>query len=51
MAILSGGIIAGDMAWSLIIVGMLMGIGFILMQVKSPMLVAIGMYLPSYNFV
>lgn len=46
MAILSGGIIAGDMAWSLIIVGMLMGIGFILMQVKSPMLVSIGMYLP-----
>ena len=46
MAILSGGIIAGDMAWPLIIVGMLMGIGFILMQVKSPMLVSIGMYLP-----
>jgi putative OPT family oligopeptide transporter len=46
MAILSGGIIAGDMAWSLIVVGMLMGVGFILMQVKSPMLVAIGMYLP-----
>ena len=46
MAILSGGIIAGDMAWPLIIVGMLMGAGFILMQVKSPMLVAIGMYLP-----
>jgi putative OPT family oligopeptide transporter len=46
MAILSGGIIAGDMAWSLIIVGMLMGIAFILMQVRSPMLVSIGMYLP-----
>ncbi len=46
MAILSGGIIAGNMAWPLIIVGMLMGVGFILMQVKSPMLVSIGMYLP-----
>ncbi len=46
MAILSGGIIAGDMAWSLIIVGMLMGAAFILMQVRSPMLVSIGMYLP-----
>ncbi len=46
MAILSQGIIGGDMAWPLIIVGMLMGVGFILMQVKSPMLVAIGMYLP-----
>jgi len=34
------------MAWPLIIVGMLMGLGFILMQVKSPMLVSVGMYLP-----
>lgn len=46
MAMLSEGIIAGEMAWPLIIVGMLMGVGFILMQVKSPMLVSIGMYLP-----
>jgi putative OPT family oligopeptide transporter len=46
MAILSTGIIGGEMAWPLIIVGMLMGVGFILMQVKSPMLVSIGMYLP-----
>ena len=34
------------MAWPLIIVGMLMGLGFIAMQVKSPMLVSVGMYLP-----
>jgi putative OPT family oligopeptide transporter len=46
MALLSQGIVKGDMAWPLIIVGMLMGIGFICMQVKSPMLVAVGMYLP-----
>jgi putative OPT family oligopeptide transporter len=46
MAMLSRGIVEGQMAWSLIIVGMLMGIGFILMQVKSPMLVSVGMYLP-----
>ncbi|MFP4605524.1 MAG: OPT family oligopeptide transporter [Bacteroidales bacterium] len=46
MAILSNGIIGGEMSWPLIIVGMLMGVGFILMQVKSPMLVSIGMYLP-----
>ncbi len=46
MALLSEGIIGGEMAWPLIIVGMLMGVGFILMQVKSPMLVSIGMYLP-----
>jgi putative OPT family oligopeptide transporter len=46
MALLSQGIVGGDMAWPLIIVGMLMGVGFILMQVKSPMLVSVGMYLP-----
>jgi putative OPT family oligopeptide transporter len=46
MAMLSQGIVGGEMAWPLIIVGMLMGIGFILMQVKSPMLVSVGMYLP-----
>lgn len=46
MAMLSRGIVEGQMAWPLIIVGMLMGLGFILMQVKSPMLVSVGMYLP-----
>ena len=46
MAMLSQGIVGGQMAWPLIIVGMLMGIGFILMQVHSPMLVCVGMYLP-----
>jgi len=46
MAMLSNGIVGGEMAWPLIIVGMLMGLGFILMQVKSPMLVSVGMYLP-----
>jgi len=46
MAILSDGIVGGRMAWPLIITGMLMGVGFILMQVKSPMLVCVGMYLP-----
>ena len=34
------------MAWPLIISGMLMGVAFILMQVRSPMLVSVGMYLP-----
>lgn len=46
MAILSKGIVGGDMAWPLIIVGILMAIGFILLRVKSPMLVCVGMYLP-----
>jgi putative OPT family oligopeptide transporter len=46
MAMLSKGIVGGAMSWPLILVGVLMGFGFILMQVKSPMLVAVGMYLP-----
>lgn len=46
MALLSQGIVGGQMAWPLIIVGMLMGLGLILMQVRSPMLVSVGMYLP-----
>jgi putative OPT family oligopeptide transporter len=46
MAFVSEGIVGGGMAWPLIIVGVLMAIGFILVQVKSPMLVCVGMYLP-----
>jgi putative OPT family oligopeptide transporter len=45
-AVLSNGIIAGKMVWSLIIAGMLMGVALILMKVKSPMLIFVGMYLP-----
>lgn len=45
MAMLSEGIVAGRMAWPLIIVGMIMGFGFVLMGVRSPMLVSVGMYL------
>jgi len=45
MAMLSQGIVSSEMAWPLIIVGILLGLGFILMQVKSPMLVCVGMYL------
>jgi putative OPT family oligopeptide transporter len=46
MAALSKGIVGGEMAWPLVIAGMLMGFAFILVQVRSPMLVAVGMYLP-----
>ncbi|MHC1737570.1 MAG: OPT family oligopeptide transporter [Ignavibacteriaceae bacterium] len=46
MAIMANGIVGGDMAWPLIIVGVLMAISFILVKVKSPMLVCVGMYLP-----
>jgi len=46
MALLSKGIVGGDMSWPLLIVGMLLGAGLIMMQVKSPMLVCVGIYLP-----
>jgi putative OPT family oligopeptide transporter len=46
MAALAQGIVGKEMAWPLVIVGMLMGFAFILVQLKSPMLVAVGMYLP-----
>jgi putative OPT family oligopeptide transporter len=46
MASLAQGIVGGDMAWPLIGVGIMLGIALILIQVRSPMLVAIGMYLP-----
>lgn len=46
MALLAQGIVGGDMPWPLVITGILLGFAFIGMQVKSPMLVAIGMYLP-----
>ncbi len=46
MASLAQGIVGGDMAWPLIAAGMLMGLALVMIGVKSPMLVAIGMYLP-----
>jgi len=46
MAMLAKGIVGGQMAWPLIVVGMLMAVAMICMQVKSPMLVSVGMYLP-----
>jgi putative OPT family oligopeptide transporter len=45
MALLSSGIVGGHMAWPLIIVGIMLGIGMILMRVPSPMLVCVGMYI------
>jgi putative OPT family oligopeptide transporter len=46
MATLAIGIVGGDMPWPLVVVGIFFGIAMIMMQVKSPMLVAVGMYLP-----
>jgi putative OPT family oligopeptide transporter len=46
MAALSQGIVGGEMAWPLVIVGIAMGISMILIKVRSPMLFSVGMYLP-----
>jgi putative OPT family oligopeptide transporter len=46
MASLAQGIVGGDMAWPLVVTGILLGSAMILFKVRSPMLVAIGMYLP-----
>jgi putative OPT family oligopeptide transporter len=46
MATLAVGIVGGDMPWPLVVVGIFFGIAMIMMQVRSPMLVAVGMYLP-----
>jgi putative OPT family oligopeptide transporter len=46
MAMLSQGIVGGEMAWPLVICGMFFGLMLVMAQVKSPMLVSVGMYLP-----
>src|SRR5579872_6333425 len=46
MAMLSQGIVGGNMAWPLVVVGILLGISMIMIEVKSVMLFSVGMYLP-----
>ncbi len=46
MAMLSQGIVGGNMAWPLVVVGILMGFAMIMVEVRSPMLFSVGMYLP-----
>ncbi len=46
MATLAQGIVGGEMAWPLVLVGIALGISLILVRVRSPMLFAVGMYLP-----
>ncbi len=46
MAALAQGIVGGNMAWPLVVVGIFMGFALIMVQVRSPMLFAVGMYLP-----
>ena len=46
MAMMSKGIVGGEMAWPLVISGMFFSIALILIGSPSPMLIAVGMYLP-----
>jgi putative OPT family oligopeptide transporter len=46
MAVLTQGIVGGDMAWPLVVTGAMFGLALILLRVPSPMLVSVGMYLP-----
>lgn len=46
MKMLAKGIIDRDMAWPLVITGMMLSLGLILIKSPSPMLIAVGMYLP-----
>jgi len=48
MAALSEGIVGGEMAWPLVIMGIFFGIGLIIVGAPSIMLIAVGMYLPFY---
>lgn len=46
MAMMAKGIVGGEMAWPLVIAGMFFSIALILIKSPSPMLIAVGMYLP-----
>jgi len=49
MALMANGIVGGEMAWPLVIVGILFAFGLILIKAPSPMLIAVGMYLPFHS--
>lgn len=46
MSMMSKGIVGGEMAWPLVIAGMLFSTALIMINSPSPMLIAVGMYLP-----
>lgn len=46
MAQLAKGIVGGQMAWGLLVIGAAFGLALILCGARAPMLVAVGMYLP-----
>jgi putative OPT family oligopeptide transporter len=45
MAMLAQGIVGGEMAWPLVLMGVALAVGLIMMGCESPMIVAVGMYL------
>ncbi len=46
MAELAQGIVGGQMPWGLLLMGCLLGVALIMIEAPSPMLIAVGMYLP-----
>jgi putative OPT family oligopeptide transporter len=46
MAQLAQGFVGGQMPWGLLFMGVLFGIALVMIQAPSPMLIAVGMYLP-----
>ncbi len=49
MALMAKGIVGGEMAWPLVVAGMFLAVGLILIKAPSPMLIAVGMYLPLHS--
>jgi len=49
MAMMAKGIVGGQMAWPLVITGMFFAVALILIGSPSPMLIAVGMYLPFHS--
>ena len=49
MALMARGIVDGQMAWPLVIAGIFFALALILIKAPSPMLIAVGMYLPFYS--
>lgn len=49
MALMAKGIVGGEMAWPLVVAGMVFAIGLIIIESPSPMLIAVGMYLPFHS--
>lgn len=49
MALMSRGIVGGEMAWPLVIAGIFFALALILIKAPSPMLIAVGMYLPFHS--